>query len=71
MPDLSDPWSWVTMACLAWGYVSWRRADRQYRLLDRTDAAEVRLCSKCGTRTEHVCSWVCIERCPRCDRLGG
>src|ERR1700722_7049033 len=23
-------------------------------------------CDKCGTPTEHVCSWVCVEICPRC-----
>ena len=25
-------------------------------------------CLKCGGPTEHVCSWVCVDICPKCDR---
>ena len=30
---------------------------------------EVYRCPKCGTPTTHVCSWVCVERCPKCDHI--
>ncbi len=28
-----------------------------------------RPCEKCGGPTYHVCSWVCVDICPKCDRM--
>ena len=26
-------------------------------------------CPKCGEATTHVCSWVCVDMCQKCDRI--
>lgn len=46
---------------------SWSAAKRAQadRIVGAHDPG--RRCPRCGTPTEHVCAWVCVEMCHKCD----
>jgi hypothetical protein len=52
----------------AWELLRRARDERTVAVPPQRLASEL-CCSKCGGSMEHVCSWVCIERCPHCDRM--
>jgi hypothetical protein len=43
-----------------------------YLFRNRTPAAELDKCGRCGGKTKHYCGMgACVDMCPKCDVLGG